>query len=246
MSYDVSFDRRSSIGASEAARVLDIDEHARAFDAWVGKRSGIIAADESSPYARAGNLLEADVVAAYADSSRIELVDPAQTFRHRLFRCLSATPDRMSTDRSVGVEAKVVFSEKSWAEWSDDSCPLKYEIQCRHSLSVCDDVDTWVLIACRGTLNATEENPDGTPTIDPATLQVRLIHRNQLKEDFLTYSQLSWWIKHVVNGEAVEKQRRASGYARTFRDRFDSLDVSSVSPIKEQALRLFWQAGDGV
>ena len=240
MSFDKKFDRKSTIGASEGCAVLDIDGHRRSRTVWIEKRSGLVEPNVDTDYTRAGNLLEPDVVRAYEDAHNLSTFDPEMTKRHREFPMLSATPDRI--DKSGvrhaligGLEAKCVFSEKSWAEWQGYDNPFKYEVQCRHSMAVWD-LNIWTLIACRAKLG---ENGQ-PPTIDPTSLQVRTFYRDRIKEDWYVGTLALWWINHVETGAVVEEHRRSAGYLGRFQMRFDALTSSEASETLAAARKAVW------
>ena len=227
MAFDKKFDRRTSIGASDAAAVLEVHYYNRARDVWLQKIGPRLKGTTDSIHANAGNLLEPEVVKAYVEQTGAKLVK-ADTTRHPDWPFLSATPDRLSKDGRTGVEVKTVFSTRSWSAWAKGSHPLTYEIQCRHSLRVFPSVERWILVGCFGSLNQSASNPNGSPTIHPETLQIRIIERKDLVDRFIEVSEALWWINHIDRKIPVEQPYRAPGFEDAFRKRLDALTETDV------------------
>ena len=227
MALDKKYDRRTSIGASEAAAVLEVNHFTRARDVWLEKIGPRITGITDSIHANAGNLLEPEVVKAYVERTGAPLVR-AKTTRHPVWQFLSATPDRLSKDGRTGVEVKMVFSKRSWSAWANGAHPFTYEIQCRHSLRVFPSVERWILVGCFGSLNTTASNPNGSPAVQPETLQIRIIERRDLVDRFIEASEALWWINHIDRGIPVEETYRAAGFEEAFRKRLDALTETDI------------------
>ena len=232
MSFDSKFDRKSSIGASEAAAVLGVDPYRTPYDVWLEKR-GVPVADRKSPYSEAGNTLEAAAADRLAKVTGWDLKDPARTYRHPAFPFLSCTPDRI-IDSTHGVELKTIFSDKSAAKWGDRP-PLHYEIQCRMCMAIMD-AERWTIYGVRATLD-----PLGLE--EGATDHCLTIDRDLKIERLMLADLIGWWVKHVEGGETCPKERRERNFAGRLIERWEASSVSEAKEAFQTSLMAFYANG---
>lgn len=188
--------RRTVIGGSEIAAIVDEDAFSSAFDVWLSKTQGWIR--PSNPDMERGTFLEAGIADWYAHRTGSVLVESA-TQRHATMRIAICTPDRFErvgprSDSSPAGSRRLVSIKAprrgdAWGKSGTDDVPPGYLLQLQWEHAVCssqgvhltDDMRLVALID--GDLRIYEIKAD-----------------LELQAWLLEYAQ-RWWDRHVVGGE---------------------------------------------
>jgi putative phage-type endonuclease len=184
MSFDHTYDRRKSIGASEAAAVLGLNPYRTALDVWQEKTGRVAATSSDSKWSRLGNALEPVVADLYAAQTGFELRDLATTLVHA-DRPIHGTPDRivMTRDAARVVEIKTAWNSRTigaWGEEGTDAVPDHYRVQgvIYMALTALDRCDFALFAA--------------------GDLKVYTIHRDHEVERETLDRLSDWWATYVV------------------------------------------------
>jgi len=145
-------DRRSGIGASEAAAAIGVSPYKSAIELWAEKCGLVDAPDLSgNEPVEFGVRLEPVILDAYASRSGRKVWPHEQNtiVRHRQHSWLSCTPDAwqlvegVEDDSLVQIKTAGAFVAEEWR----DGPPLHYEVQCQHEMLVTDTkVNTIVVL----------------------------------------------------------------------------------------------------
>ena len=183
MPLNPDFDRRSGIGASEAAAILGMNPWESAFQLWL-RKTGQAPEKVETPSMKMGTLLEPVVVGMYSERCGFPIAD-AETRRHPDFPMVFATPDRIVPSENRGVECKVHLSPRAWSEYGDDggdTYPARYGVQTAIQAATFDfqDVDLAALLG--------------------VDLRVYRIRRDRETERRILELLAAWWDRHVTRG----------------------------------------------
>lgn len=137
----VTRDRRATLGASEIAAVVGVDEYRTADDVWRAKVEGVETPDNE--HMVRGRCLEAGLLDWWEHIEGVRLErrtdtterDPRQRFVLHPNGWASATLDGLAEDGRV-VEVKCPVGGKSWDD-RKGVCPLRYVVQVQWQLGVC-------------------------------------------------------------------------------------------------------------
>lgn len=187
MTIDPSFDRRSGIGASEAAVVLGLDPRRSPFDLWLEK-TGKKAPFEGNAWTDLGNRFEPVIGGLYADLRSVTL-KTVPTQRHREIATVFASPDFLHESDPIGVEAKAVFNPAEMGAWGESGgreFPTKFAVQCILQAAVFD-LESVDLVGLIG-----------------GDLRIYRVDRDRDLEAKILSKLRAWWDAHVVQDVAPE------------------------------------------
>lgn len=132
-------DRRTSIGASEAAAACGLSEWATPLDIYCRKR-GLLPETPDNAAMRLGRKLEPVVISEFSEQSGIGIkLAPCPTIRHPAFAFISATPDAiLETDELL--EAKTMGWQRAQilGEDGSDDLPAEIVLQCQQQMAVAE------------------------------------------------------------------------------------------------------------
>lgn len=134
-------DRRSGVGASEAAAALGESPFKSPWELYLEKTGAIEPPDLSDKlYVRLGQVMERGVGEIYADMSgrRVEFWPQTEMIRHPDRSWMLCTPDATQFDdsRGPGILSIKTTDERFLKEWERDGIPLHYQIQAQDELSI--------------------------------------------------------------------------------------------------------------
>lgn len=115
--------RKTGIGASEVAALVDLDPRRTALDVWCSKVLPTIE-EEQSPQAEVGDFLEPALRSLFTRRTGIEVMKPP-TLQHPEIEWAFASPDGLSLDGKSGLELKAVGK---WMAPDWDAGPPDYVI----------------------------------------------------------------------------------------------------------------------
>jgi len=169
--------RKTGIGASEAAAILELSPHEQPIDIWLEK----MGRSEEQPDTAAselGTAIEAGLVELYSKRSGIQVTRPCATFRHPERTVILASPDGLSVDGDGGCEIKVV-GFRMQHHW-EDGMPDYVEIQARQNMAVFGR--SWWDV---GRLIGTD-------------FEIYRIERDLKLEEEMLEALTEWWANHVI------------------------------------------------
>ena len=160
-SYDPTIDwvthpeqRRTFIGASDAAAIMGLDPYRSPIDVWLTKLGRHPDPFDGNELTEFGHRVE-PFIAKWVDDDHDDwqIIDPeSRTWRHPEFDCLAATPDRiiagatlMSADMEPGLLECKSADWRFADQWENDA-PDRYVIQA-HAQMACTGA-RWVQLAC--------------------------------------------------------------------------------------------------
>lgn len=134
-------DRRSGIGASEAAAALGESPFKTAWELWLEKTGTIQPPDLSDKlYVRLGQVMERGVGEIYAEHSgrRVEFWPQTEVLRHGDIPWMLCTPDATQVDdsRGPGILSIKTTDQRFLKDWERDGIPLHYQIQAHQELAI--------------------------------------------------------------------------------------------------------------
>lgn len=138
MEVDWLRERRSSIGASEAAAAIGESPWQTPVELWQEKTGRVKRDDAPTEEMIIGKLLEPRILQRYTETTGFPVLDQQAFHRHPVLPFLTATLDGRRPD-GVVVEAKSTDSfAKGWGEEGSDEVPAHYLIQVHHQMMICD------------------------------------------------------------------------------------------------------------
>lgn len=177
--------RRTGLGGSETAALFGLDKFKRPFDVFLGKVDGW----EPGPTEdmKRGEFFEAGTADWYAWKYKVEVVNPAQTFRHAKRNLILATPDRLLNTTLGETELLSIKVPRSFDEWGEDETqdfPARANVQVQQEAAVLAShgysiTRAWVCAPVWGELRRY-----------PVRLDVELQER-------IMGGAERWWVKHV-------------------------------------------------
>lgn len=209
------FDRKSGLGASEAAAVLGLDSRRTPFALWLEK-TGQTPPFLGNEWTRLGHKMEGVIADTYAERFGVAL-EPCVTTRHPAVPCVFGTPDRSVVGSRRLVECKAVFSPRVMTDFGEDGSsdyPYSHAVQCMVQAAVfdADAVDLAALIG--------------------GELRVFHVPRDRDRERRLLDVLAAWWERHIVKGErpAIDDSDAAAEWLKRSHPQDDGsmLDVSDV------------------
>lgn len=173
--------RRTGVGASEVAEVVELHPYRGPIDVWL-RKTGRVAEHEENDRSELGHHLEAFALALYQKRTGIKLQRKKVTLRHPVHEHMLASPDALGRTEDIGAEAKVV-GWRMQHHWAEDSVPDYVRLQAVQNMAVTDR-ERWDVVALIG----------GTD------LRVYTILRDRDMEALLAESIELFWADHVVRG----------------------------------------------
>lgn len=200
--------RKSGLGASETAAVLQVNDYKTPLQVWLDKTSSAAVKDEHvSEAAEWGSALEA-VVARMVSRRHPELGKIAPTpglLRHPSHPWMLATLDRLIVERRKAsprvlgaLEVKTTSLANYHARWADGLPPLSIQVQVQQQLAVTGLDYIWVAVLVGG-----QQMPK----------PVRIERDERVIEQLVTYAGM-WWEEHVVRGVRPEPTFGDRGHLR--------------------------------
>jgi putative phage-type endonuclease len=129
--------RRSYIGATDAAAILGVNPYSSAHDVWLSKKG--LTKDETNIAMRHGTYIETFIAAEYERQSGVK-VYRSKTYTHPKFPFFGCNPDReiVLNGRRGLLECKSVgyWASKNFGQDGSDQVPEHYMIQCLWQLLV--------------------------------------------------------------------------------------------------------------
>lgn len=132
-------ERRSSIGASEAAAVLGMHPYHSPLSLYYSKTTDSDPSPEETEYQEWGHLLEEPIARKYARLTKREVLpvaNPSKPFRHPTFPWITASPDRFFREVERSLEADPLELKAADRFKPDDELPLHWQVQVQQQMSV--------------------------------------------------------------------------------------------------------------
>ena len=131
-------ERMVSLGGSDAAPVLGIDQYRSPYQVWMEK-TGQAGGFEENEAMRFGKLLEPIIADEFSVRTGWELVDPKALWRHPSHPFMHYTPDRLIRHPAHGIGLLEIKNRSSYtgAVW-DDETPPTVTAQLSHGFEVLD------------------------------------------------------------------------------------------------------------
>jgi putative phage-type endonuclease len=177
--------RRRGLGASDVAAILGFSQYTSPWQVWAEKLDVRRPPDQPSASADLGNDLEMWLL----DRATVLLGQPvtntaAQLYAHPEHPWRMCSPDGVTADGTVGVEAKTAGLASGYGPpkgWDDGGIPLGYEFQCRWLCHVMgwQVVELVALVANMGVVR-------------------RTVTRDLSVEADLIGQVDDWWTKHII------------------------------------------------
>lgn len=171
--------RRTGVGASEVAEVVELHPYRGPIDVWL-RKTGRALEEETSDAGAVGHMLEAFALALYTRRTGIKVQRQKVTLRHPVHEHMLASPDALGRTEDLGAEAKIVGWRMAH-HWADDSVPDYVRLQAVQNMAVTGR-SRWDVVALIG----------GTD------LRVFTITRDPDMEALLAESIELFWADHVV------------------------------------------------
>lgn len=130
-------DRKKGIGGSESAILLGLNEYKSPLDVYLDKVDPNIKEDAPTLPMQAGTILEPLVAELYSKETGYKLKNPNRIYKHKKYKFLIGTPDRIIIDKEKGngiLEIKTTngFYKRTW----ESEIPPSYYCQLQHYLAV--------------------------------------------------------------------------------------------------------------
>lgn len=199
-------ERRSGIGASEAAAVLGLNPYRTPLEIWMDKK-GMLEIEET-PAMRLGTRLEPVIAEMYQETTGLYLVK-TETLYYPKNQILFATPDRIVIGRQRGLEIKTANARMSeqWGESGSDEIPQYYLIQCILCMAV-TGFEEW----------------DVAALIGGQDFRIYTINRDVELENTIIEKLLEWWNTYIggnkepeIDSSQVCADYLATKYPKNFR-----------------------------
>jgi len=146
-------ERRTGVGGSDAATVLDINPYTTAYELYLDKLGEAPPEDEDFlKEARYwGSVLEQPVCDRYAEETGYKVQKANQLIRSKKHPFMIANIDRkvVGEDRKIGFEAKTAARPDGWGDSGSNEIPPYIMLQCQHYLAV-TGYDCWDLAVLIG------------------------------------------------------------------------------------------------
>lgn len=131
-------ERRSYIGASDAAIILGISPYKSPYELYLEKTGELPLTEEESDILTLGNMLEPVIIAFYEmkTGNKVEVNIPTQASSEHPFIRVNLD-GRLVKDKKILIEAKSSAVYSQWGK-EDDAIPLWYIAQCQQGMYVTD------------------------------------------------------------------------------------------------------------
>lgn len=126
-------ERRTGIGASDAAAAAGVSKWMTPLELYLDKKGELVRNESESM--RWGTLLEPVVRQRYVEVTGRHVAVPDKTFRHPVDEFAIAHLDGVIDDAEL-FEAKTARSDDGWGPDGSDEVPLEYMLQCQHGMFV--------------------------------------------------------------------------------------------------------------
>jgi putative phage-type endonuclease len=182
--------RRTGIGASEVAQIVDVHPYQGPMHVWLRKptptRGPLIPDDDPEDALSAtsvGSILEEGMRQLFSKKTGIALARPGPiTLRHERFPAVLASPDDLAANENSGLEIKIVGANNAhtWRE----GLPDHHELQARQNMAVTNR-ERWFVIALLGGID----------------VRLHCVERDLAVEDMLLDAADTFWNVHVLGDE---------------------------------------------
>lgn len=137
--------RRSSIGGSDAASVLGLNQYSSPYALWADKTGKAIPEDISDREAvRLGNDLEQYVAERWMEATGKKVRRENNILYNSEYPFAHANPDRMVIGENAGLECKTTSSWEVTKQLRDGKIPDYWYVQCSHYMMI-TGADRWYL-----------------------------------------------------------------------------------------------------
>jgi predicted phage-related endonuclease len=196
--------RRTRIGGSEIACILDLDPYRDQYSLWGFKRK-MFEREPMTLRMRFGQLFEPGILQAYAEQTGREL-EPSGHMVHSLpYPFMVFSPDALVKGERRGVDAKFVsFDQLGHGRWSDsvDSIPAHIQLQALWYMAAMD-YEYWDIAAA-------------TSNCD---LLIYTIERDRDFEGWVLERAEHWWKRYLI-GDEIPPIGTSAETARFIKQRF--------------------------
>lgn len=128
--------RQQSIGGSDAATIVGLNDYSSPYALWVEKTGKLIDKEDNEAM-RQGRDLEEYVARRFTEETGKQVEVEPNVIKNSKFPFAHATIDRKVTGENAGLECKTV-SSYNWNKYRKDGFPYYYYVQCLHYMAVCD------------------------------------------------------------------------------------------------------------
>lgn len=144
-------DRKSGIGGSDVAAVLELSPWRTPFEVYMDKTSDHVSDPVMDGPLYIGSMLEPFVRSEYERRTRQRVIVPDKAIRHPKYPWLLASVDGLVEGADCGWEGKVIGNADpdEWGEEGTDQVPVYYLLQCQHYMLV-TGLSSWDLTALIG------------------------------------------------------------------------------------------------
>lgn len=188
-------DRRSYLGATDAAAVLGVHPYRSPHDVWLEKNG--LAEVEETVAMRHGTWVEAFIASEYQRTSGVK-VRKSKLYRHPKFPQFACNPDReIIVDGRRGLlECKSVghWASKNFGQDGSDQIPEHYLIQVMWQLMV-----TGAEFVHLAALIDTRELRVFTYTLNPELSEIAHVFPREMVQNVASHCG-AWWKRHMVEG----------------------------------------------
>lgn len=188
-------ERKKSLGGSDVAAVLGMNEHVSAYTVWAEK-TGRLPPFKGNEWTRLGNDLEFYVAQRFSEASGLKVVNDTNTWRNDKYPHLHANFDRKVVGMKAGLECKIT-SELNAKNYKGGEFPGRFYAQCVEYLAV-TEYDRWylaVLIYGKGLkiYQMTRKKNDKTPFWCEASVYV-----DEEEIESLVFATSDFWNGYVL------------------------------------------------
>ena len=183
--FDSSFDRKTAIGASEAAAILGLSPYETQWDVFL-RKTGQAPEFSDSVYTRAGDALEPLIGQLYEERAKERIWPVTKTERHGGYHMIAATPDWLVENRSAIVEGKAVMGRSAIREYGDEESgrfPERHAVQAMIQMAVFNREETSIA------------------ALVDYKLRVYRVERDKDTEARMLDTLADWWRTHVEKGD---------------------------------------------
>lgn len=209
-------ERRTYIGASDAAIIVGISPWQSEYQLWLEKRGEVTREGTSNAVQSWGHRVEQVAADIYAEVTGRRLRRYGRVQRHREWPFIAANPDRGVIGESRGVQIK-----SAWKDWTE--VPEHYQVQVLWEMGVMgwDAIDVALLTGY-------------------GNFAIHTVERDQSMIDHLFAIGRAWWQRHMVEG--IEPLRTGR-YINALRGE-DTMKASETQVELLRALREVTEAKD--
>lgn len=140
--------RKNGIGGSDAAAVCGLNPYSSPMKVFIDKTNEDIA-EEDNESMRQGRDLEDYVAQRFTEATGIKVRRSNYMYKSNKYPFMFADVDRLLVGCDAGLECKTA-SAYSADQWSDDTIPVHYYIQCQHYMAVTNKKEWYIAVLIMG------------------------------------------------------------------------------------------------